>query len=61
MVFSGTILGFIVSEKGEVMDFNKVEASVNMLVHVTPYKIQVFNGMAQFYKCFIKQFASIML
>jgi hypothetical protein len=25
-----------------------------------PQQIQVFNGMAQFYKCFIKKFATIM-
>jgi hypothetical protein len=30
-----------------------------MPVPKTPQKIQVFNGMAQFYKCFIKNFASI--
>jgi hypothetical protein len=26
----------------------------------TPQEIQVFNGMAQFYKCFIRNFDSIM-
>jgi hypothetical protein len=31
-----------------------------MLIPKTPHKIQVFNGMAQFYQCFIKVFASIM-
>jgi hypothetical protein len=36
MVFSGTILGFIVSKKGELMDLKKVEALVNMLVLITP-------------------------
>jgi hypothetical protein len=36
MVFSGTILGFIVSKKGEIMDLKKVEALVNMLVPITP-------------------------
>ncbi len=25
-----------------------------------PQQIQVFNGMAQFYKCFIKNFATVM-
>ncbi len=35
MVFSGTILGFIVSKEGKVMDFKKVEALVNMQVLTT--------------------------
>jgi hypothetical protein len=38
----------------------KVEALVNMLVPTTPKQIQIINGMAQFYRCFIKNFASIM-
>jgi hypothetical protein len=46
MVFSRTILGFIVSKEGKVMDPKKVEALVNMLVLTTPQQIQVFNGMA---------------
>jgi hypothetical protein len=46
MVFSGTIVGFVVSEKGKVMDLKKVEALVNMPVLTTPHEIQVFNGMA---------------
>jgi hypothetical protein len=60
MVFSGTILGFIVSKEGKVMDLKKVEALINMLVLATPHEIQVFNKMAQFYKCFIKKITSIM-
>jgi hypothetical protein len=36
MVFLGTILGFIVSKEGKVMDPKKVEASVNMPVPTTP-------------------------
>jgi hypothetical protein len=42
------------------MDPKKVETLVNILVLTTPQQIQVLNGMAQFYKCFIKNFASIM-
>jgi hypothetical protein len=60
MVFSGTILGFIVSTKRKIMDPKKVEALVNMPIPTTLQQIQVFNGMAQFYRCFIKNFASIM-
>jgi hypothetical protein len=36
MVFSKTILGFIVSKKGKVMDPKKIKASVNKLVPTTP-------------------------
>jgi hypothetical protein len=36
MVFLGTILGFILSRKGKVMDPKKVEALINMLVPTTP-------------------------
>ncbi len=46
MVISRTILDFIVSKEGKVMDPKKVEALVNMLVPTTPHEIQVFNGMA---------------
>ncbi len=60
MVFSRTILGFIMSKEGKVMDPKKLEALVNMLILITPKEIQVFNGIAHFYKCFIKNFASIM-
>jgi hypothetical protein len=59
MVFSKTILGFIMF-RGKIMDPKKVEALANMLVPITPQEIQVFNGMAQFNRCFIKNFASIM-
>jgi hypothetical protein len=31
-----------------------------MLVLPTPQEIQVFDGMAQFYRCFIKKIVSIM-
>jgi hypothetical protein len=46
MVFSRTILGFIVSKEGKVMDPKKVETFVNMHVLATPHEIQVFNKMA---------------
>jgi uncharacterized protein (UPF0332 family) len=60
MLISRTILGFIVSKESKVMDPKKVEALINMLVPTTPLKIQIFNEMAQFYRCFIKMFASVM-
>jgi hypothetical protein len=60
IVFSRTILGFIVSKEGKVMVPKKVEALVNLLVPITPQEIQVFNGMAKFYRCFINFFVLIM-
>jgi hypothetical protein len=48
MVFSWTILGFVVSKEGKVMDPKKVEALVNMLVPTTPWEIQVFMGWHNF-------------
>jgi hypothetical protein len=52
MVCCGIILGFIVSKEGKTLDFKKIETLIKMLVPKTPQEIQVFNGMAQFYKCF---------
>jgi hypothetical protein len=46
MIFSRTILGFIISKEGKVMDPKKVETLVNMPALITPQQIQVFNGMA---------------
>jgi hypothetical protein len=60
MVFSGIILGFIMSKEGKIMDPKKVEALVNMLVFTTRQEINFFYGMAQFCRCFINFFASIM-
>jgi hypothetical protein len=60
MVCSGTILGFIVSKEGKTLDLKKIQASVKMLMPKTPQEIQVFNGMALFYRCFIMNFDSIM-
>jgi hypothetical protein len=54
-------LGFIVSEEGKTPNPKKIEALVKMLVPKTPQEIQIFNGMAQFYRCFIRNFTSIMV
>jgi hypothetical protein len=59
MVCFGTILEFIISKEGKTHDPKKIKALVKMRVPKTPQKIQVFNGMVQFYKCFIRNFASI--
>ncbi len=60
MVFSRLILGFIVFKEGKILDPKKIHAIVNMLVPTNPQQIQVFNGMVQFYRCFIKNFTFIM-
>ncbi len=60
MVFSRLILRFIVSKEGKLPDPRKVQAIMNMLIPTNPKQIQVFNGMGQLNKCFIKYFAFIM-
>jgi hypothetical protein len=57
MVFLGIILRFIVFKEGKIPNPKRVQAIVNMLVPTNPQHIWVFNGMVQFYKCFIKHFA----
>jgi hypothetical protein len=54
-------LRFIVSKEGKTPNLQKIEALVKMLVPKTPQEIQIFNGMAQFYRCFIRNFTSIMV
>jgi hypothetical protein len=60
MVFSGLILRFIISKEGKIPNLKKVHAIVNMLIPTNPQQIQIFNGMTQFYKCFINNFAFTM-
>jgi hypothetical protein len=54
------ILGFIIFKKGKLPDPKKIQAIVNMPPPRNLQQIQVFNGMAQFYRCLIKKFAVIM-
>ncbi len=54
------ILGFIVSKEGKLLDAKKIQAIVNTPPPKNPQQIQVFNGMTQFYKCFINYFFVIM-
>ncbi len=61
MVFSRLILAFIVSKQGKILNLKKIQAIMNVLVPTNPQQIQVFNGMTQFYKCFIKNFAFIIV
>jgi primosomal protein N' len=58
--FLGIILGFIISKKRKLPNLNKIKAIVNMPPPKNPQQIQVFNGMAQFYRCFIKKIVIIM-
>jgi hypothetical protein len=60
MLCFGTILGFIVSKEGKTLNLKKIEVLVKMQVPKTPQEIQVFNGMAKFYKCFIRNIAYVM-
>jgi len=59
-VFLGIILGFIIFKKRNLPNLNKIKTIVNMPPPKNPQQIQVFNGMAQFYICFIKNFTTIM-
>ncbi len=56
----GSILGYMVSKVGKLLDPKKNSIIVNMPTLKMPKNIHVFNGMAPFYWCFIKNFAFIM-
>lgn len=58
--FLGIVLGYIVSNDRKMLDAKKVEVVVAMPTPKNPHDIQVFNGIAQFYRCFIKNFVFIM-
>jgi hypothetical protein len=60
MVFSGMILGFIVSKQGKLPYPKKIQTIINMPPPKNLQHIRIFNGMAQFYRCFIKNFVAIM-
>jgi hypothetical protein len=60
MVYPRMILGFIISKERKLPDPKKIQTIINMPPPRNPQKIQVFNGMASFYKCFIKTFVVIM-
>lgn len=44
----------------KLLNVKKISTIVNMPTLKTPVDIQIFNGMVQFYHCFIKDFAFIM-
>jgi hypothetical protein len=58
MVCFGINLGFIVSKEGNTLDPKMIKALFKMSMLKTPREIQIFNGMAQFYRCFIRSFVS---
>jgi hypothetical protein len=57
---SSIILGYVVSKEGKLTDPKKILVIIHMPTLKTPKDIQVFNGMAHYYQCFIKDFAFIM-
>jgi hypothetical protein len=50
----------MVSKEGKLPYPKKILTIVHMLIPKTLNDIQVFNGMAHYYWCFIKDFAFIM-
>jgi hypothetical protein len=48
MIFSGMILGFIISKEGKLLNPKKIQAILNMPPPKNLQQIQVFNGMALF-------------
>ena len=57
---SSVILDYIVCQIGKFPDPKKIEALVNMPPPKNVKAIQTFNGLAQFNRCFIKDYAGIM-
>jgi len=56
----GIILGYVASKEGKLSNPKIILAIVHMSTPKTPKDSHVFNGMAQYYLCFIKDFAFIM-
>jgi hypothetical protein len=59
MVFKKVIIGFIVFKIGKLPNPKKIYAIMNMHSPHNSLQIQIFNDMAQFYRCFINNFAMI--
>jgi hypothetical protein len=60
MVHSCIILGYVVSKEGKLPNLKKILTIVHIPTPETVKDIEVFNGMTQYYRCFIKDFAFIM-
>jgi hypothetical protein len=61
LVHLGVILGYLVPKGSKLLNLKNHSAIVHMLTLKTPKDIQVFNGMVQYYRCFIEDFAFIMV
>jgi hypothetical protein len=57
---SNIILRYVVSKEGKLLDPKKISTIVHMPTLKALKDNLVFNGMAQSYRCFIKDFAFIM-
>jgi hypothetical protein len=60
LVHLGVILGYVVFKEGKLPNVKKNLVIVHMPTLKTINDIRVFNGMAQYYMCFNKDFAFIM-
>jgi len=52
-------LGFVISKEGLKMDQEKVKAIINWPTPRSILEVNVFHGLASFYKTFIKNFSGI--
>lgn len=59
LMFSGLILGYLVSKDGKFLDPKKIKVVQHMKQPKIPHDIQVFNGLAQFDPCFIWDYVGI--
>jgi len=58
---SHIILGHAISKEGKLLHMKKILAIVHMPTLKTLKDIYVFNGITQYYRCFIKDFVVIMV
>lgn len=58
-IFRSNLQIHIVVKEGKLPNPKKIQALMNIRVSTNPQQIHVFNYMAQFYQCFIKDFMFI--